>query len=267
MYYSLHKTKLRRGRSYIKSPKWLKNKRAIINPSNKRDGNCFQYALTLALNHQNIERDDQRISKIKPFINHYNWNDIDFPSYRKDWKKFEQNNKTIALNISFVPLNTKTIRLACKSKYNRKRENQVILLIITNGKKWHYLALKSEPTFDGKKWYNRPIASLPRLLRGITSNHNGDFYCLNYCHSYRTDNKLKKPENICNEHDYCYPEMNAEDNKMLEYNHGEKSPKVPFIIYFDLESLLPKMGSCQKYPGKSYTERKTSTHFQVERGL
>ena len=52
-----------------------------------------------------------------------------------DWKKFEQNNKTITLNILFVPHNTKTIRLAYKSKYNRKPENQVALLIITDGKK------------------------------------------------------------------------------------------------------------------------------------
>ena len=49
-----------------------------------------------------------------------------------DWKKFEQNGKTIPLNILFVPHNAKTIKLAYKSKYNRKRENQVVL--ITNGK-------------------------------------------------------------------------------------------------------------------------------------
>ena len=67
-----------------------------------------------------------------------------------DQKKFEQNNKTIALNILFVPHNTKTIRLAYKSKYNRKRENQVVLLMITDGKKWHYLPLKSKHVHDGK---------------------------------------------------------------------------------------------------------------------
>ena len=55
-----------------------------------------------------------------------------------DWKKFEQNNKTIALNILFVPYNTKTIRLAYKSKYNRNRYNQAVLLMITNSKKCTY---------------------------------------------------------------------------------------------------------------------------------
>ena len=101
LYYHLHKTSLNRGGSYVDSPEWLKNKRTTINPENKKDNNCFQYALTVALNHQNIKKDPQRILKIKPFINQYNWKDIDFPSHSKDWKRFEQN-KTIALNILHV---------------------------------------------------------------------------------------------------------------------------------------------------------------------
>ena len=71
-----------------------------------------------------------------------------------------------------VPHNKGTINLKCKSKYNRKRENQVILLIITNGEKWHYIALKSALTDDG---FNRPIRRLSRLFRGITWNNYGDF--------------------------------------------------------------------------------------------
>ena len=69
-------------------------------------------------------------------------NDIEFPSYSKNWKKFEQSNKTITLNILFVPYNTKEIRQAYISKYNSKRDNQVILLMITDGEKWHYLCGK-----------------------------------------------------------------------------------------------------------------------------
>ena len=68
--------------------------------------------------------------------------EIDFSSYRKGWKKFKSNNKSIALNILYVPYNTKEIRHAYKSKYNLEHENQVILLMITDGKKWHYLAVK-----------------------------------------------------------------------------------------------------------------------------
>ena len=174
-----------RGGSYVGSPEWLKNKIATTDPKNKNYGNCFQYTLTAALNHQNIENNVQRISNIKTLIGQYHWKGTEFPLHQKDWKKFEQNNKAIALNILYVSYNTKEIRRTYISKRNSKckvfkdnviRENQVILLMIADGEKWHYLAVKN----------------LPRLLRGITSNHNGNFYCLNCFHSFSTKRKTYK---------------------------------------------------------------------------
>ena len=90
--YHIHKTSLKRGKSYIKSPEWILNKRATINPKNK-DNKCFQYSITVALNHQNIESHPERISNIKPFVDQYNWKGIDFPAEIKDWKKFEKSLK------------------------------------------------------------------------------------------------------------------------------------------------------------------------------
>ena len=88
LYYNLNKISLNRGGSYIDSPEWLQNKKATTNPKNN-DDKCFQYALTVALNYQNIKNNRERISKIKPFIDQYNWKEINFPSHKKDWKKFE----------------------------------------------------------------------------------------------------------------------------------------------------------------------------------
>ena len=65
----------------------------------------------------------------------------DFPAGQKPWTKFERNIKTIVLNILFIPHNTKTIRVAYWSEHNSKRKKQVILLMVTDGKKWHYLAV------------------------------------------------------------------------------------------------------------------------------
>ena len=127
------------------------------------------------------------------------------------------------------------------------------MLITTNGKKWHYIALKSEPTDDG---FNLPIKSLSRLFRGVTSNHVGDFYCLNCLHSFRTDNSLKKYERLCDSNDYCSAEMPTKFNKTLRYNYGEKSLRTPFVIYANLECLLLKQESCQNNLNESYTERK-----------
>ena len=90
-YYDFNKISISRGGSYIDSPKWLKDKKSTINPKNN-DYKCFQYAATLALNLDEINNQPERISKIKPFIEQYNWKDIDFPSTSKDWKKFELNN-------------------------------------------------------------------------------------------------------------------------------------------------------------------------------
>ena len=100
------------------------------------------------------------------------------------------------------------------------------------------------------------IISLYTLLREISSSNNGDFYCLNWFHLYRTSNKLKKYERICNDHDYCHVNMPEEGKNILKYSYGGKSLKVPFTIYADLECLLKKEQSCQNNPKNSYTERK-----------
>ena len=111
--------------------------------------------------------------------------------------------------------------------------------MITDGKKWHYLTLKS----------------LSAFFRGITSQHDGDFYCLNCFHLYSTKNKLKSMK------EYVMIMIIVTQkcliDKILKYNHGEKSIKAPAIIYADLECLLEKMHSCQNNPEISYTEKKT----------
>ena len=97
------------------------------------------------------------------------------------------------------------------------------MLIITDGTgNWHYLAVKR----------------ISELLAGITSNHNGDFYCLNCSHSYTTEKKLRKHERICKNHDFCYLKMPDDDNKILKYIPGKKSLKVSFTICADFECLF-----------------------------
>ena len=57
--------------------------------------------------------------------------------------------------------------------------------------------------------------------------------------------------------------MPKDDDKILKYIHGEKSLKVQFIVYIDLESLLKKDQSCQNNPKKSYTEKKLNMRLQA----
>ena len=96
------------------------------------------------------------------------------PSKTNNWKAIEKNNLTTALSILYTK--EKEICPAYISKINSNSEKQTILLMIPNEEKegWHYLAIKK----------------LSTLLRGITSKHHGDFYCLSYLHSFRAENKL-----------------------------------------------------------------------------
>ena len=103
-----------------------------------------------------------------------------------------------------MPYNTEKIRHVYMSKFNLKCENQ-------------------------------------SLFREKTSKNNGDFYWTNRFHWFRTENQLKKHKNVCKNHDSCYVETPKKDNKILKYNHGQKSMKVPFINYSDLEYLLEKI--------------------------
>ena len=82
-----------------------------------------------------------------------------------------------------------------------------------------------------KKWHYLPVKNLSALFRGITSNHDEDFHCLSFLHSYSAKNSLQEHYNVRKNHDFCYAEMANEDNEILKYNHGENSVKVSFIIY------------------------------------
>ena len=101
--YHLCKINLNRGSSYTDSSACIKNKGVTINTKNTKNNNCFQYARTGALNYRNIGHHPERISKLKPFIGNYNWDNICFPAGHKDYSAFEKNNSDIAINILYVP--------------------------------------------------------------------------------------------------------------------------------------------------------------------
>ena len=104
---------------------------------------------------------------------------------------------------------------------------------------------------DCQKWDYLVVKNLSGLLRGITSNHKEDFYCLNCFHSYRTENKLEAQKKIRENHDYCHVKMPTKNNNIIKYNHGEKSMKLPFVIYADLECSSEKMRTCINNPNES----------------
>ena len=124
---------MQRGASYIPTPNWIKNKKATINPENKKDIYCFMYAITIALYHKQLGTNPEGISrKLLEHITMFNWHYIDFPASFNDYIIFEQLNEDIALNILYVPYNQKTICSEYVSSRNYTAKKQVTLLKITD---------------------------------------------------------------------------------------------------------------------------------------
>ena len=122
-------------------------------------------SICYTLNHDKIVKHPERITKFKPLMDKCDWERINYPSEKNDWKKFEKNNLTIALNVLYAKKEKKTYS-AYVSKHNSNREKQVIFLMIINREGWHYPELKIQSAFS----------------IGITSKHKKDF---------RTKNKLE----------------------------------------------------------------------------
>ena len=84
--------------TFIETPVRIKNKKYTINPQNK-DNKCFQYSIVISTHRKEIKNNPERISKSRPYINNFNWENINFPPQEQDFKTFEINNESTALNI------------------------------------------------------------------------------------------------------------------------------------------------------------------------
>ena len=118
----LHRVHLNRGGSYIKSPKWFKNKKAVINPKNENDDECLRWSIICALNYNDIMK--KEFENIFEKIKH---EDKDFSLHKRDWKIFEQNNESTAPNVLFSSKDSEDMTLLFESEYNLGRENKVLL--------------------------------------------------------------------------------------------------------------------------------------------
>ena len=85
--------------------------------------------------------------------------------------------------------------------------------------------------------------------------NNGNFYCLNCLHSFRTKNKPELHKIACKNKDFCSIIMSSGDTKILKYDTYQKSDKAPFIIYADLECIIEKIQGCKNNPKNSFTAK------------
>ena len=225
-----HRLILTRGSSYIPLPDWLAKKKAIINPKNS-DLECFKWAVIAAMRWEEIDRDHQRISKLRRYEDDFDWDGIKFPASIRDIKRFESRNE---ITINILALEDKKVYICRKGKeYDRVAS----LMLITNHNKKHYVVIKS------LKWL---------LSRQNSKHKESQHFCINCLQGFAEQKSRDEHYVYCRSNEAVRIEM-PNKKPIVEYSDGQYQFKVPFMMYTDFESILEPIQGASNNPNVSST--------------
>ncbi|XP_022810632.1 uncharacterized protein LOC111347672 [Stylophora pistillata] len=225
-----------KGSSYIKLPKHLAKKMAIINMQNE-DEECFKWCVTRAL--YPVRSHPERITKIlRNQTSHLVWDDIKFPMEVKSIHRFEKLNPGITVNVYMYDGGLSPLRVSNEGQDPSK--THIDLLLITEGDKKHYCLIKN----------------LSRLVSSsLSKDGHKKFFCrrcLNYLGSQRV---LDTHSELCQNHEAVRDKM-PKEGPCLSFKNFQKQMNMPFVIYADFESLIKPLDTVQANPAGCYTEKK-----------
>ena len=225
-----HRLNLTRGSSYILLPDWLAEKNTIINPKNS-DLECFKWAAIAAMRWEEIDRDHQRISKLRRYEDDFDWDGIKFPASIRDIKRFESRNE---ITINILALEDKKVYICRKgNEYDRVAN----LMLITDHNKKHYVVIKS----------------LKRLLSRQNSKHKeSQHFCVNCLQGFAEQKSRDEHYVYCRTNEAVRIEM-PKKKPIAEYSDGQYQFKVPFMMYADFESILEPIQGASNNPNISST--------------
>ena len=229
--------------SYIKLPKKLAEKKAIINVKNKNDHECFKWAVTSAV--FPAERDGERLSKqMRKDSEKFDWTGIEFPVSLKQIDKFENNNP-YAINVLGYEGVVYPLRISKKKEHC---EQVINLLLIANDETNHFCWIKN----------------MSRLISSGVNNHQHKLhFCYRCLNSFYSEKSLEKHTEYCQNNEAVKIEMpmfKDDEGKFLGpkyiyFKHHYKKQRVPFVVYADFECFTEKIDTCQPKDTKSFTNR------------
>ena len=205
-------------------------KKAIINPHND-DEECFKWAVIAA---SEIGKDLQRMLNLKKFADNYDWSGLEFPVTINKISVFERKND---FSVMVLALKGPEVYIARKSE--RKCSKNIELLLITDGKRRHYKAIKS----------------LSRLLGSRNSKHaHKQYFCLNCLQDFHSEIGRDKHYEYCNDNKSVKIEM-PKLGSFIEFHNGQNQFKVPFMMYADFEAILRPVHEPSPNPNEPYTKK------------
>ena len=116
---NFYQLNLTRGSSYLPLPDWVSRKDGVINPKNEIDEECFKWAVTAALHHEEIKSHPERISNPRRFEDNYDWSEVEFPLSIKGINEFEKKNDVI---VNVLGVEEKKAYILTGKKYDNQRK-------------------------------------------------------------------------------------------------------------------------------------------------
>ena len=213
-----------KGSSYIKLPQELRNsKKGLINMKNE-DNECFRWCHIRCLNPQ--DKNPQRIKKSdKDHINKLDYSGIEFPVNIKQYNTIEKQNE---ININVFGYENKQPYPIYVSK--EKYDNQMNLLLITEGENKHYVLIEDFNTFMFNK----------------TKHKESKHFCMHCLQCFSSEDVLMNHKDNCIQVNGTQAvKMPDKSNNILKFNNFHKQQPVPFVIYADFEAITEKISGCQ----------------------
>ena len=223
-----------KGSSYIDLPKWIKDKKAIINIKNK-DDKCFLWCILRYLYPK--ERDAEWIGDLKKYEHSLNTKGITFPISKNDINKFENLNPDLP-GINIFYLDEKDCIVPGREIMKGKDcKNTIDLFLIEEDGKSHYTLVKN---------FNRLVRSQ------ITKSNNKKLFICKRCFwHFSKEELLDKHIEYCSNNKTAVVDM-PKPNTFLHFKNYYKQLPVPFVVYADFECFTKPMNSCSPNPKDSY---------------
>ena len=227
---NFHQLKLMRGSSYLPLPDWLVRKKAIVNPHNDNDEECFKWSVITS---ENIGmKDPQCVSNLRKFMDNYDWSGLEFLVSIKDIGKFETRNN---ISVNILAVEGRDIYIHRKGQ---KVGREINLLMVSEDGMWHCTAIKS----------------LSRLLSNKNANtKRKQHFCMNCLQGFMQEFSKDQHQVYCEDNESVRVEM-PKQGSTIEFKDGQNQFRVPFIMYADFELILEPMDPVKPgSPSQPYT--------------
>ncbi|XP_075229945.1 uncharacterized protein LOC142329342 [Lycorma delicatula] len=239
--------------TFIKTPKKLVKREAIVNVKNPHDEKCFLWSV-LAYLHDQPGR-NYRQSWYARFEHEINMNGISYPVKVKDIDRFEVLNPTISINVyGYEEDNDRVYPVRVTENRDRTHCIHLLLLAGETRDKFHYCLINTKPGKNG----------LSRLLSGLTKHGGSSQYCPYCLHRFSSSDPHVATQNLnqhlieCKRHGaqrIRVPDPAKEKECVMKFRDYSSTLRVPYTVYADFESFVHPMDTATPKPNTSFTDK------------